>query len=121
MQQTGRVKSAVMQGAGTILAGRGGIVLIVEPLHSIGTDQARRTRREDKGIFSIYLDDIPPSHEESLSSFLSSPQNTFPIFIFTSPQGLQKVVWRRTVDVILQNDLLRLVCIDEAHMLASVD
>ena len=53
IRKTGEGKSLVLQG---LAAARRGITVVLGPLHGLGTDQATKTKRIDKGIEGWHLD-----------------------------------------------------------------
>ena len=118
VQGTGGGKSAVPQTVGSVTCG---VTLIIENTLSLSADQHSKIHNANTThgpVKAFHLDSIrSPTNEGILSNMLLGlKQNTdATIFIFSSPEYLLKEPWKSTMPQLIENGMLRLVCIDEVH------
>ena len=118
VQGTGGGKSAVPQTVGCVTRG---ITLIIENTLSLSADQHSKIDKANTAygtIKAFHLDSIRTKHNQDMVSnlLLSLPSNTdATIFIFSSPEFLLKDPWKKTMQSLIHNRMLRLICIDEVH------
>ena len=99
---------------------RGGISLIMVPLHGLGSDQVDKAAIESKGVEAYYLDEH--RHENAkilhdrLSAFTLDEANESTIILFVSPSSLKPTSpWMPLFHQLATDGLITLLAIDEAH------
>jgi superfamily II DNA helicase RecQ len=121
---TGSGKSLILHGTAIL---KRGVAIIFEPLLSVAADQAREFW---KGIPSeettvgevgcVHLDFLDPEQREEVFQMIQelNPSSDISLVVYTSAESFQKYgrPWKKVVDYLLMTGLLRLVCLDEAHM-----
>ena len=118
VQGTGGGKSAVPQTVGAVTRG---ITLIIESTLSLSADQHSKINSANTAngpVKAFHLDSIRTKRNEDKLCYLLNnlPKETdATIFIFSSPEFLIKEPWKTTIQTLIANGLLRLVCIDEVH------
>ena len=118
VQGTGGGKSAVPQTVGVVTRG---VTLIIENTLSLSADQKSKVNRASNvnGIVkAFHLDSVKrASSITRLCNFLTalSPKTNATIFIYSSPECLLKEQWITTIDHLINNSILRLICLDEVH------
>jgi len=126
VRSTGGGKSAVRDTIGHVFHG---VCLTITPLLSLGADQVAKlaaTIQDKPGRASIkayHLDEVRLTVDEFAlrDALLSMPLDTAAtVYLFASPQAIvHNPIWSSTVDALIQKGLLRLLCIDEAHLFAK--
>jgi hypothetical protein len=121
VRPTGGGKSAVRDTVGVILAG---VTLTICPLLSLAADQtdkiSNRASQEYGNVLSFHLDEIRDRQEQvavatTVSNLSSSTTQT--VFLFASPQAfVNNPTWRKLLDSIIRQKLLRFVAVDEIHL-----
>ena len=118
IQGTGGGKSAVPQTVGVVTRG---VTLIIENTLSLSADQKSKVKKASDvngPVRAFHLDSIKRSNVKTrLSNYLFDldPNTNASIFIYTSPECLLKSPWINVFDSLLDNFLLRLVCIAAVH------
>lgn len=118
VQGTGGGKSGVYQGIGTVDAG---VTIVLENTLSLSSDQLSKISEanEECGPIEAYqLDSIKSQSlrtdfSKHIRSFHSSTNAT--IFLFSSPEEMQRAPWPNLVASLTLKHVLRLACIDEVH------
>ena len=122
VQGTGGGKSSVYQCVGVI---KRGIHIIVQNTLALSSDQmAKVDKMAQNGcnVKSLQLDNIKSTRVQrslvnTLTTFYNNPSNhNLIVFIFTSPECLQKQIWKELFDNILKNRSLKMICFDEVHL-----
>ena len=101
---------------------RGGVTLVLVPLHGLGSDQVEKATVSDHNVEAYYIDE----HKAASAKILERRLQTYSvdcderdhssIIVFASPNALKKGSrWLRMFDDIGQKDLISMVAIDEAH------
>ena len=123
VQKTGGGKSAIFQCAGTILGINGGVTVVVEPVHMVACDQVERANRPDKSVVAVYIDMLSNDEVKMFDDWLFKKEKKESIFVFTSPQSLdpEHKFGGTLIKRLCHHKLLRLVVIDEAHMVSTTD
>ena len=118
VQGTGGGKSAVPQTVGTVTCG---IILIIKNTLSLCVDQYLKIKSANKAhgpIKAFHINSIQSkTNQDKLANMLItlSPNTDATIFLFSSPRFLLKEPWNLIIQTLLDNNLLRLVCVDEVH------
>ena len=121
VQSTGSGKSSVPLTCAVV---EGGVSFIIENTLSLGSDQTSKvnlTSSQQSKIIKSYQLDMFKSieHQEQLAKAIINHcknNNNSSIILFTSPETLLKATWIKFLCDIIDLDLLRLFCIDEAHL-----
>jgi superfamily II DNA helicase RecQ len=121
VRPTGGGKSAVRD---VNVLQTGGIALTIVSLLSLGADQTNKLQNltsDENGIIkSICLDECRDVEDQkAISQIISSlTKDTMQtVFIFSSPQAITKSpTFQVMIENIINNQSLRLVCIDEIHL-----
>ena len=118
VQGNGGGKSAVPQTVGAVTCG---VTLIIENTLSLSADQHSKIKSANKAhgpIKAFHIDSIrTKTKQDNLANMLVSlsPNTDATIFLFSSPEFLLKEPWNSMIQTLLDNNLLRLICVDEAH------
>ena len=101
---------------------RGGIALILVPLHGLGSDQVEKAAIPDKGVEAYYVDEHRNTNAKALhnrlSAFTTEEADHATIILFVSPSSLKsksKSEWNPLFHQLASDGLIRLIAIDEAH------
>ena len=121
VRPTGGGKSAVRDTVGVILAG---VSLTISPLLSLAADQndkvSMRACQDFGNVLSFHLDEIRDRHDQiAVATTISNlPLDTNQtVFLFASPQVfVNNPHWRKLLDTIILQKLLRFVAVDEIHL-----
>jgi hypothetical protein len=125
VQTTGGGKSLVRD---TVAAATKGVTLSISPLLSLGADQESALNLEvydDCGPIGAYhLDEfstVPTKQTSIVKEALALTSDTTKcIILFSSPQAIvENKVWCDMVAKLIDNGILRLVCVDEVHLFCS--
>ena len=119
VQGTGGGKSSVYQTIGVI---KQGVSLIIENTLSLSSDQLSKIKLISQRIPNVHcfqLDSIKKETAQSslvneLSKLQSNSKAT--IFLFSSPESLVKEPWLTLLSNLINNDVLKQVCVDEVHL-----
>ena len=118
VQGTGGGKSAVPQTVGAVTRG---VTLIIESTLSLSFDQNSKINSANTAnglVKAFHLDSIRTKRNQDKLCYLLNnlPKETdATMFMFSSPEFLTKEPWKTTTQTLIDNGLLRLVCVDEAH------
>ena len=101
-----------------------GVSLTIVPLLALGADQTSKvitkTIQTSGDVLAVHLDEIHNMSDQQrlVESILALPLATRKtIMIFSSPQKIvNDKIWMGFLKKIIENGLLRLVCIDEVHL-----
>jgi len=115
--KTGSGKSAIPLTISTL---RRGITVVLVPLLGLGSDQVTKSHGVGGNIESYHVDehqgeDAALLHKR-LSSYDKKESEHVSIILFVSPQALgAKSHWFKKLKLLAGEDLISLLCIDEAH------
>ena len=119
VQGTGGGKSAVAQTVGVVDCG---VTLVIEDLLAVATDQKSKVRSASNAhgpILAYQLDSMKdPSLVNKLQTKLLALKKTSncTIFLYSSPECLLRQPWRTLIICLINNGVLKLVCVDEIHL-----
>eukprot|EP00956_Cyclotella_meneghiniana_P031331 scaffold81936_cov56-Cyclotella_meneghiniana.AAC.2 len=104
----------------TVTILRGGITLILVPLHGLGSDQVDKAASSEHGIEAYYVDehkyDDAKVLEERLSHYSAEESEHNSILLFASPNSLKDGSrWIKLFRQLAVDGLIKTVAIDEAH------
>jgi hypothetical protein len=102
------------------------VTLLMVPLVGLGSDQVNNSRNSNNLIEAYHLDKNRGRDGYALRSRLLSlhPREAecVSIFLYASPQSLKEgSFWYKCLFELLSKNLIRLICIDEAHSIAQDD
>ena len=118
VQRTGAGKSMLVLGAATLLRG---IIIVVEPLVALGSDQASSSNSKGigaKGVRSFHLAGMEKTTRDGLVKLLNGMRtlSRVPIILFVSPGDLLKgSQWAAPIARLFDENLITLVALDELH------
>ena len=124
VQSTGGGKSAVPQTCGSAVPG---VTIVIENTLALCADQVSKFDKleaEGSHIFTIQLDQFKSRSErqyviDTINLFIDRSNTNQPlnasIFIFASPERLVSDKWLPTIQNIVNNKCLSLLCVDEVH------
>ncbi|EJK72554.1 hypothetical protein THAOC_05904, partial [Thalassiosira oceanica] len=117
--KTGSGKSAIPL---TISSLRRGITIVLVPLLGLGSDQAAKSDGVGTNIESYHVDEYQGEDANMLRARLLSydekEADQVSIILFMSPQALGTTShWFETLKSLAKDDLISLLCIDEAHVI----
>mmetsp|Transcript_29233 Transcript_29233/g.59797 ORF Transcript_29233/g.59797 Transcript_29233/m.59797 type:complete len:605 (+) Transcript_29233:42-1856(+) len=112
VQKTGAGKSLLILGAAAILRG---VIIVVEPLLAVGSDQARAS--SEKGAKCFHIDGLDNTTKARIIKMLMSMTSKCfgPIILYMSPLSIQETCWVEVVSHLFENGLVTLVALDEIH------
>ena len=119
VQGTGGGKSAVAQTVGVVDCG---VTLVIEELLAVATDQKSKVRtasNEYGPVLAYQLDSLKnPLLISKLQTKLLDMKKTSntTIFLYSSPECLMRQPWRTLIIRLINNGVLKLVCVDEIHL-----
>ena len=119
VQGTGGGKSAMAQTVGVVDCG---VTLVIEELLAVATDQKSKVRSTSNayGPILVYqLDSLKnPLLVNKLQSELLALKKTSncTLFLYSSPECLMRQPWRTLIIRLINNGVLKLVCVDEIHL-----
>ena len=119
VQGTGGGKSAVAQTVGVVDCG---VTLVIEELLAVATDQKSKVLSASNAygpILAYQLDSMKdPSLVNKLQTKLLALKKTSncTIFLYSSPECLMRQPWRTLMIRLINNGVLKLVCVDEIHL-----
>ena len=119
VQGTGGGKSAVAQTVGVVDCG---VTLVIEELLAVATDQKSKVRtasNEYGPVLAYQLDSLKnPLLISKLQTKLLDMNKTSntTIFLYSSPECLMRQPWRTLIIRLINNGVLKLVCVDEIHL-----
>ena len=101
-----------------------GVSLSIVPLLALGADQTSNVRKKSiqtsGDVLAVHLDEIHNASDKQhlINSILALPVNTRKtIMLFSSPQKIvNDKAWMGFLKKLIQNGMLRLVCVDEVHL-----
>jgi superfamily II DNA helicase RecQ len=122
VQGTGGGKSSVYQCIGVI---KRSVSLIIQNTLSLSSDQMSKINNVSQRVwctFAIQLNSIKESQQQALlintiSSLSPTTNHTF--FSFASPECIMKQPWQQLIDIMIDKNILKLVCFDEVHLFVS--
>ena len=117
IRKTGEGKSLVYLVTGACI---GGVTLCISPLLSLAMDQSRKVLKHAHStctVSSFHLDEMSPSHLQSLQRSLTKLPSHCSTFIFTSPQCFRNRHHFR--NFLFVHRLIRFVVVDEIHLFAQ--
>ena len=117
VQKTGAGKSLVPLGAAALM---GGVTYIIEPLVTVGDDQASSANRQASaaGVRAFHLDGLHGESKAKLIKFLLSmtSRDDGPVLLYASPQSMGPgYPWHDVLVHLLEKGLVTLLGIDEVH------
>jgi len=117
VQKTGAGKSLVPLGAAALM---GGVTYIIEPLVTVGDDQASSANRQASaaGVKAFHLDGLHGESKAKLIKFLLSmtSRDDGPVLLYASPQSMGPgYPWHDVLVHLLEKGLVTLLGIDEVH------
>ena len=116
-QPTGGGKSAVRD---AFASGEAGITLSIAPLLALNADQASKlnSRKVTSGTVVIHYDQYKRADDiAAIEDSIIRNASSLSVVIFCSPQMLtDRAASIVFIDRLLHSNLLRLVCVDEAHL-----
>ena len=104
----------------TVTILRGGITLILVPLHGLGSDQVDKAMSKEHGIEAYYLDehkynDAKALHDR-LALYSDIEADHISILLFASPNSLiGGSKWMKMFRRLASSGFIRTIAIDEAH------
>ena len=119
LMPTGGGKSMLYQCSGTIFRG---VNLIIRNTLSLSSDQASKFINCNQvygNINAIQLDTI--TSEENVRNVtkyvlsFTERKDAATVFLFTSPEMIQKPQWKKLVDFLIRSSMLKMVVVDEVH------
>lgn len=122
VHSTGGGKSAVYQAVGTIGAGA---TLVIETTLSLGADQCSKidsATNRNGPVESFQLDSLKSKmSRQNLNQYLRSldKDTNASIFLFSSPKELIKHPWPSLFSFLINQKILKLICVDEVHQHVS--
>lgn len=104
----------------TVSVLRGGVTLILVPLHGLGSDQVDKATVPEHGIEAYYLDEHKHQNakmlEKRLKAYTNEEAKHNSILLFASPNSLRGgSSWMKVISLLAADGLIRTVAIDEAH------
>jgi superfamily II DNA helicase RecQ len=119
--KTGSGKSAIPLSIGSLQTG---VTLTMVPLVGLGSDQVNNSRNRNNLIKAYHLDKNRGRDGYTLRSRLLSlhPREAecVSIFLYALPQSLKDgSFWYKCLFELASKNLIRLICIDEAHSVAQ--
>ena len=104
----------------TVSVLRGGITLILVPLHGLGSDQVDKATVPEHGIVAYYVDEHKCENAkilvERLAHYTEEEADHNSILLFASPNLLKEGSgWMKTFSSVADKGLIRTVAVDEAH------
>ena len=119
--KTGSGKSAIPLTIGSLQTG---VTLSMVPLVGLGSDQVNNSRNSTNLIEAYHLDENRGVDGYALRRQLLSlhprDANRVSIFLYASPQSLKEgSFWYKCLFQLASMNLIRLICIDEAHTVAQ--
>ena len=116
VRKTGDGKTYVFYIAGILL---GGVSLSIIPVVGLGAEQAERARNTEKGVDAYHLDQLSGPMVQRVKTMLKEAKvgDRRSIFLFCSPQALRPgSAWGAVISDLLDRGVLRLVMVDEFHL-----
>eukprot|EP00956_Cyclotella_meneghiniana_P040737 scaffold203534_cov92-Cyclotella_meneghiniana.AAC.1 len=104
----------------TVSVLRGGVTLVLVPLHGLGSDQVDKASVPEHGIEAYYVDEHKYGNakllEKRLHHYSEEEAEENSILIFASPNSLREDSgWMKVFSSLAERGLIRTVAIDEAH------
>ena len=117
---TGGGKSAVMQTLATIKCG---VTIVIENTLSLSADQIMKIRSASQSygiVQGVHLDSIKRDDQrEQLKMYIKNMSESTSIILFTSPEAIVNDKSTELFDMMIQQNIIRLICIDEVHQFVS--
>eukprot|EP00956_Cyclotella_meneghiniana_P004344 scaffold5306_cov67-Cyclotella_meneghiniana.AAC.16 len=103
----------------TVSAMRGGVTLVLVPLHGLGSDQVDKASVPDQGIEAYYVDEHKYGNakllEKRLQLYSEEEADENSILIFASPNSLREGSgWMKSFSSLAERGLIRTVAIDKS-------
>ena len=119
VQGTGAGKSAVAQTVGIVDCG---VTLVIEETLALAADQQSKVKSASNAngpVLAYLLDSIKKTNlikklEDKLSGMKSGTNAS--VFLYSSPECLMKEPWKSLLIKLINNGVLKLVCVDEIHL-----
>ena len=119
VQGTGAGKSAVAQTVGIVDCG---VTLVIEETLALAADQQSKVKSASNAngpvlayqLDSIKKPDLIKKLDEKLSNMKKGTNAS--VFLYTSPECLMKPPWNSLLIKLINNGVLKLVCVDEIHL-----
>jgi len=119
IQCTGSGKTSLYQTIGII---KTGVTLVIQNTLALSSDQMSKLDKikdNIQNVYSIQLDSLKTNAQRSqfidTIRNLKSSDESYTMYIFTSPETLTLYHWRDLIPILMQKNLLKFICIDEVH------
>ena len=113
-------KSAVMQTLVTIIFG---VIIVIENTLSLSADQIIKIRSASQSygvVQGVHLDSIKRDDQrEQLKMYIKNMSESTSLMLFTSPEAIVNNKSTELFDMMIQQNIIRLICIDEVHQFLS--
>jgi superfamily II DNA helicase RecQ len=96
------------------------LVLVLVPLHGLGSDQVDKATVVDHGVKAYYIDEHKAENarvlEQRLHSYSEDKKGCSSIIIFASPNALRTGSrWLQLLSSMAAKDMISMLAIDESH------
>lgn len=103
------------------------VSLVVVPLIAVGSDQASSiyySANTDASVYAERLDSIREAHDVTkMINFLQSLDQKYApqisVILYISPITYNSNRWKGVINGLIQQNLIRFLCIDECHYITS--
>ena len=119
IQCTGSGKTSLYQTIGII---KTGVSLIIQNTLALSSDQMSKLDKIKDNIENVYciqLDSLKSNRQRSqfmdTVRNLQSTDESYTMYIFTSPETLTLHHWSDLIQVLMEKKLLKFICVDEVH------